>query len=118
MTLILGARDITKDIDAYIDPPSEPVRRAVERVAEDQELASDWLNDVVKGSCVCAATAYYMLALKVIAAQDWDRKDVQLLAAYLDIQQVSELLAIVERYIPETWLIAKHRYFAESCELE
>ena len=59
-----------------------------------------------------------MLALKVYAARDGDREDVQVLLRHLDIQDVSEVLEIVERYIPEGLLTAKHRYFAESCGVE
>lgn len=131
MALVFGARQVTKDIDAYLAPLAEPVRRAVEDVASELGLPSDWLNDGIKdflftsppqelwqqfgGLSVYAVTAGFMLALKVYAARTEDYADVQALIRYLHIGAVSEILAIVERYIPTRLLTAKHAYIAESC---
>ncbi len=131
MTLVLGSRGVTKDLDAYLSPPAEPVRRATEQVAEELGLPSDWLNDSIKGFFfgtppqilwrtyeglrVYAVTTEYMLALKIFAARDADRTDVKVLIDHLGLVQVSEVLRIVEQYIPHTLLTPKHQYFAESC---
>lgn len=131
MALVLGSRNVTKDIDAYIAPPAEPVRRAAQDVAERLQLPENWLNDGVKGFFygtppqelvtiygglrVYAVTPDYMLALKVYAARDFDQEDVQALARYMNIQSLPDLLDVVERYIPPELLTAKHQYFAESC---
>ncbi|MCY0879438.1 MAG: hypothetical protein OWU84_10920 [Firmicutes bacterium] len=48
MALVLGARGVTKDIDAYISPPAEPVRQAALAVARERGLPEDWLNDGIK----------------------------------------------------------------------
>jgi hypothetical protein len=49
MALVLGAREVTRHIDAYLAPPTEPVRKAAAQVAEQLGLPEDWLNDGIKG---------------------------------------------------------------------
>lgn len=131
MALVLGSREVTKDIDAYLSAPTEPIRRAVLRVANELDLPQDWLNDGIKGFFygtppqnlwreypalrVYAVTADYMLAMKVFAARNDDREDTKVLLQSLSITTVTEALDIVERYIPSSLLTPKHRYFAESC---
>lgn len=131
MALVLGSRDVTKDIDAYLSAPTEPIRQAVLRVASELDLPQDWLNDGVKGFFygtppqslwreypalrVYAVTVDYMLAMKVLAARNDDREDTKALLQSLSITTVTEALDIVERYIPVSLLTPKHRYFTESC---
>lgn len=131
MTLILGSRGVTKDIDAYLSPPTEPVRRAALEVAKELGIPDDWLNDGIKGFFygtppqklwrefeglrVYAVTADYMLALKIYAARQTDCPDAQTLARHLELKTLDEVLGIVQRYIPSSLLTARHRYFAEAC---
>lgn len=131
MALVLGSREVTKDIDAYLSAPTEPIRQAVLRVANELDLPQDWLNDGIKGFFygtppqnlwreypalrVYAVTADYMLAMKVFAARNDDREDTKALLQSLSLTTVAEALDIVERYIPAPLLTPKHRYFAESC---
>lgn len=131
MALVLGSRGVTKDIDAYLSPPTEPIRQAVLQVAQELGLPDDWLNDGIKGFFygtppqklwrefeglrVYAVTADYMLALKVYAARATDCEDVQALVQHLKLQTLGEVLDIVDRYIPSSLLTAGHRYFAEAC---
>ncbi|MCY0909962.1 MAG: DUF6036 family nucleotidyltransferase [Sulfobacillus thermotolerans] len=131
MALVLGSRDVTKDIDAYLSAPTEPIRRAVLRVANTLNLPQDWLNDGIKGFFygtppqnlwreypalrVYTVTADYMLAMKVFAARNEDREDTKALIRHLSITTATEVLDIVERYIPLSLLTSKHQYFAESC---
>ena len=53
MVLLFGARDSTKDVDAFhLDPDARSrVAAAAASVAESLELPSDWLNDAAKGIC-------------------------------------------------------------------
>lgn len=131
MALVLGSREITKDIDAYLSAPTEPIRQAVLHVADEMNLPHDWLNDSIKGFFygtppqnlwreypalrVYAVTTDYMLAMKVFAARNDDREDTKKLLQSLSITTAREALDIVERYIPTNLLTPKHRYFAESC---
>lgn len=50
MVLVLGSRGVTKDIDAYLSPPAEPVLRVTLEVASELGLPDGWLNDGIKGS--------------------------------------------------------------------
>ncbi len=131
MALVLGARPVTKDIDAYLAPPADPVRRAALEVAAERSLPPDWLNDGIKGFffrnppqtlwrefgglSVYAVSADYMLALKIYAARQADQEDVQVLIRHLGLTTLASVLNIVEQYIPARLLTAQHQYFAESC---
>ncbi|MDA8193450.1 MAG: hypothetical protein M0Z53_05580 [Thermaerobacter sp.] len=131
MALVLGSRGVTKDIDAYLAPPTEPLRRAAWAVADEFGLPNDWLNDGIKGFFygtpphtlwrefeglrVYAVTPDYMLALKIYAARQSDCEDVRALVRHLNLKTLDDTLALVEQYIPADLLKARHRYFAEAC---
>lgn len=131
MVLFLGSREVTKDIDAYLAPPTEPIHQAVHAVADELGLPGDWLSGGIKefffgtppqklwanyqGLSVYAVSEDYMLALKVYAGRNEDQVDTRILIRHLGIQSVDEVLNLVERYIPKRLLTPKHRYFAEAC---
>jgi hypothetical protein len=130
MILMTGNRAVTRDVDAYIAPPTGPVRLAVARVAEEMGLPTDWLNDGVKGFfysqppqflwrdypglTVYAVTADYLLAMKALAAREGDREDARTLIRMLGLNQPDDVLAIVERYMPPRVLTSRVAYFVES----
>ncbi|MDA8200309.1 MAG: hypothetical protein M0Z54_12950 [Thermaerobacter sp.] len=131
MTLVLGARDVTKDMDAYLAPPTGPIHQAIHEVAQALGLAEDWLNDGIKGFFfreppqtlwrefpglrVYAVSADYMLALKIYAARGSDTDDAVTLIRHLGLHSIEDVLAIVEQYVPERLLTVRHKYFAEGC---
>ena len=51
LVLLYGARDATKDVDAFLLEPgsTEALRRAAEAIADTLDLPHDWLNDGAKG---------------------------------------------------------------------
>jgi hypothetical protein len=53
LVLLYGARQTTKDVDAYfVRPEAAIVRHAASRVADSLELPEDWLNDGAKAYLV------------------------------------------------------------------
>jgi predicted nucleotidyltransferase len=131
MSLILGARDATKDVDAYFEPATaHAVRGAAAKVAATHGLSPDWLNDAVKGFFttsptttlwaeypglrVNAVTAEYMLAMKALAGRPQDEADLRSLAAHLGLTTAEQALAIVKAYVPERLLTPRVRYLLED----
>lgn len=112
MAWVLGAPDVTKDIDAYLAPPTGPIREAIHDVARSLGLAEDWLNDGIKGFFfreppqtlwrefdglrVYAVSADYMLALKIYAARGSDTDDAVALIRHLGLHSIEDVLVIVE----------------------
>ncbi len=102
LVLLFGARESTKDVDAYIvSPTASVVRDAVAAVATRLELPPDWLNDAAKGYfvglslgvsvydsdslVVRAVTTAQLLAMKLAAWRDVvDRGDAGLLLESLE----------------------------------
>ena len=101
LVLLFGARESTKDVDAFfLTPEAAIIRESAERVAEELGLPSDWLNDGAKGYfvgvtagerlyqsgslSVRAATMEQLLGMKLGAWRDAvDRADARLLLARL-----------------------------------
>jgi hypothetical protein len=97
LVLLYGARQTTKDVDAYfVRPAAAVVRNAASRVAGMLELPPDWLNDGAKAYLVQvtdgpvlyesefllvrAPSIVQLLAMKLAAwRDDIDRKDARLL---------------------------------------
>lgn len=97
LVLLFGARESTKDVDAYfVRPEASVLREAAEAVANRLDLPSDWLNDGAKGYLVGittgdvlfesnaltvrAASTAQLLAMKLAAWRDAiDRGDAKLL---------------------------------------
>jgi hypothetical protein len=97
LVLLFGARETTKDVDAYfLAPVGSEMRAAVAKVAEQLRLPEDWLNDGAKGFLVGltigavlyesefllarAVSTEQLLAMKLAAWRDAiDRGDARLL---------------------------------------
>ena len=62
MCLVHSARDMTKDIDALYEPKTIINKLAV-KIAEEEGLPGEWLNDSVKGFVTEAAPREDFLAL-------------------------------------------------------
>jgi hypothetical protein len=108
-----GARS-TRDLDAVF-LPAEVVREAAAEVAEHRGLATDWLNDAVKGFLpgpdpdaqrfysseslnVDVASARYLLAMKLFSARvENDADDIAFLYRQLGFTTVEEGLDLVQQ---------------------
>lgn len=116
MVLAFDARKATRDIDAIFEPKTK-VHKAAQEVAARLGLPADWLNDAVKGYLpgtdpnaipifekpglkVTAASARYMLAMKLRAARvEQDAIDIEFLAKLLGLRTAEEVLKTgIERY--------------------
>ncbi|MFO1468129.1 MAG: hypothetical protein U1F35_17075 [Steroidobacteraceae bacterium] len=119
MCLAYSARPSTQDVDAAFRPAKQ-VREAAARVALRAHVASDWLNDGVKGFLstqgkfstfldlehltVSVAQADYLLAMKCLAfrigAEFHDEDDIRYLLRNLDIRHYDQAIAVIRRFYP------------------
>jgi hypothetical protein len=101
IVMLFGARESTKDVDAYfLTPEASIIREAAAQVALNLGLPNDWLNDAAKGYVVevtagdvlhetphlivRAASFSQLLAMKLAAWRDVvDRDDAKLLLSTL-----------------------------------
>ena len=121
LVLLFGARETTKDVDAYFLAPAGPVMRAAAaRVADRLNLPEDWLNDGAKGFFVGltagtvlhessfllarSASIEQLLAMKLAAWRDAiDRGDARLLLQQLS-GSMDEVWTAVQPLVPQPHL--------------
>lgn len=130
MCLLYQARPSTKDIDAVFQPTKE-IREAARRIAVEEGLREDWLNDGVKGFVTDHAQRIYLdlphlkvyvpepdylLAMKTLAARvdATDKEDVKILLRQLQIKSPEQVFAIVEKYYPKEQIRPATRFFIEE----
>lgn len=131
MCLVHSARDMTKDIDALYEPKTV-INSLVSKIAVEENLPDDWLNDSVKGFVIPAApredfltypglkvttvTAEYLLAMKLISARygETDYGDIRFLMQKLGISDVERLREIVTTYYSPDQILPKTRYLIEQ----
>jgi hypothetical protein len=138
MVLAFSARPSTKDVDAIFEPASL-VRGLARRVAVEQHLPEDWLNDSAKGFIsarhettaadlpqfdglrVTAPTAEYLLAMKCMASRiaagaddAGDVADISFLIDRLGLSSPADAFALVARYYPEKRIPARAMYLLED----
>lgn len=130
MTLVLRQREATKDVDAYFSSNADAIRAAATRVARDNGLPTDWLNDAVKGFFyvqpeatpwaefpglrVYAPGPAYIFAMKALAGRPEDVRDLEALRDTLGIASAEGALAIVAQYIPARLLTPRVQYLIED----
>jgi hypothetical protein len=133
LCLVHEARAATRDVDAYFRPARE-LRAAAARVALDEGVPENWLNDAVKGFfsehgtfnvyeqlshlTIYAADAAYLLAMKCLSArigeEFHDVDDIRYLLRYLNISTPAEAEAVIEPYYPIERFPQKTRYLLED----
>jgi hypothetical protein len=130
MVIAFKARIATKDIDAIFEPKSK-IHEISKKIAEDQDLPENWLNDAVKGFMsekaeyntfldLPALKVYipipgYIFAMKAISMritpESSDIEDLKLLIRIVKIKTVEEGIDIIKKYYPEK-LIPQKTYYA------
>jgi len=132
MVLAFDARAATTDIDA-IFKPSDIIRKVAHKIAQENKLPPDWLNDGVKGFLpgnphkkitilnmpglrVWVPEVEYMLAMKAMSARadTKDKDDLLLLIQKLKLKSSKSVLVIVEKYYPSHKIPAKVQFFVEE----
>jgi len=138
MVLAFQARVSTKDVDALFQP-APVIREAARRIAGEQGLPEDWLNDGVKGF-VSTRTDFtpgnlpqfphlrltmpvpeYLLAMKCMAArlggtsgEVSDLLDIRFLIGHLGVPSAEAVLEIVADYYPANQIPVKTQYLVEG----
>ncbi len=138
MVLAFTARLTTKDVDALFQP-AQTIRELARRIASEQLLPPDWLNDGVKGfvSARHETTAgnlpqfphlrltmpvpEYLLAMKCMAArlggtteEPSDVADIVFLIRHLKFKSAKEVLGVVGQYYPANRIPVKTQYLVEG----
>ena len=138
MVLAFSARLMTKDVDALFQP-TRTIRELARRIATEQHLPADWLNDGVKGyiSARHEITAgnlpqfthlrltmpvpEYLLAMKCMAArigtavgEPTDVADIVFLIRHLKLTSAHAVIEGVARYYPANRIPLKTQYLVEG----
>lgn len=132
MALAYSRDRVTKDIDAVFEPKSIIYAEA-KRMAAEEGLPEDWLNDGVKGLLpdhpdtgpqthyaspgisVSIASPQFMFAMKAAAARvEQDTEDLALLGRLLGVRTSSQALDTVERFYDRARLTPKAQFILQE----
>ena len=131
MCLVHSARDMTKDIDALYEPKAV-INQLISKIAVEDGLPEDWLNDSVKGFVtddapresflsmpnlkITAVSADYLLAMKLMSARfgETDYGDIKFLMKKLCIDTAEVMEKVVTTYYPIERILPKTRYIIEQ----
>lgn len=131
MCLVFNARQQTKDVDTIFHPKMK-VYELAKKIAQEQELAEDWLNDSAKAYIndkieqvevlslsnlkIFAPSAKYMLAMKCLAARigTKDEGDLEFLIHYLRLTRVQDVMDIVTSFYDIKLIQPKTQYMIEE----
>ena len=131
MCLVFNARKATKDIDGIFVPTKE-IRDAVSKIARNNGINENWLNDAAKAYFhvdppkedvlslsnlrVWAPLADYMLAMKAISARfdSHDKDDLIFLIRYLELKDTESVFEIINKYYPKQKIPPKTQFLIEE----
>ena len=133
MCLVHEARPATRDVDGFFKPAKQ-LRAAAARVALDEGLPDNWLNDAVKGFfseqgtfsvylqlshlTVHVADPAYLLAMKCLSArigeEFHDIDDIRYLLRNLNLTTPAEAKEVIQRYYPLERYPQKTLYLLEE----
>lgn len=131
MALAYNTRRATRDLDAVFEP-KQVVYAAARKVAERHGLASDWLNDAVKGFlpgddpnatllfekpgiAVRVASPRYLFAMKAVAARvGRDADDLQQLYRLAGFGSVEDALGCIQEHYPPHLISPKTEFLVRE----
>jgi len=131
MCLVHSARDMTKDIDALYEP-KDNINKLAAKIAAEENLPEDWLNDSVKGFVgdnaeiedftmlkglrITTVSTEYLLAMKLMSARfgERDYDDIRFLVKKLDIQTAEQADKILLKYYPPERILPKTGFLIEE----
>ena len=130
LALLWGTRG-TNDVDVVSDDLTPELRAVVAKVGKKEGISEDWLNDGAKGFVptltadpeliyggqklrVYSANAFYLLAMKLMAARSEDFQDLLVLMEKAQVFTVDGLLDLVERGYPHRRIPVAVQYLAEE----
>ena len=138
MLLAFSARLTTKDVDALFQP-AQVIRDLSKRIADEQHLPANWLNDGVKGFVsvrhetitgdlpqfphlrLTMPVPEYLLAMKCMASriggtadEPSDVADVIFLVRHLKLKSPKQVLDLVGQYYPANRVPVKTQYLVEG----
>jgi len=135
LTTLFNARESTRDIDGMFQPSPE-MRKIISDMANAHNLPADWLNDGVKGFLtdkmdtdvykefsnlsVYTVNTESLLAMKLISArpESWDLSDSVTLMKALNIRNIEEVYAIVEKRTVEKQRTINSHFFIQTAFAE
>jgi len=138
MVLAFASRLSTKDVDAIFQPTTI-IREVARRIAAEQCLPEDWLNDGVKGfvlsrheTTLGSLPQYpylrltmpvpeYLLAMKCMASrlggtggESSDLPDIIFMIRHLGLKSAEAVLGIVAQYYPANRIPVRTQYLVEG----
>jgi len=138
MVLAFTARLTTKDVDALFQP-TQTIRELARRIADEQHLPADWLNDGVKGFIsarhetaagnlpqfphlrLTMPVPEYLLAMKCMAAriagtegEPSDVADIIFLIRHLKLKTGKDVLDLVGQYYSANRISVRTQYLVEG----
>jgi hypothetical protein len=137
MVLVFNARLSTRDVDAVFQPATM-IRELAARVADEEDLPADWLNDGVKGFQsatpeltsealpqfshlrLLRPSAEYLLAMKCLAARatnletGGDEADILHLVRHLGLKTEEEVIANLTRFFPPERILPKTQFMVHE----
>jgi hypothetical protein len=133
LCLVHEAREATQEVDGYFRPARQ-LRAAAARVALDEGVPENWLNDAVKGFfsaqgtfslheqlshlTIYVADPAYLLAMKCLSArigeEFHDIADIRYLLRYLNLTEFGQAREIIGRYYPLERFPQKTLYLLEE----
>lgn len=138
MVLAFAARPTTKYVDALFYPP-QIIRDLARRIATEQNLPANWLNDSVKGFVsarhettvgnlpqfpylrLTMPVPEYLLAMKCMASRlggtndtPSDVVDIVFLIRHLKLKSAGTVLNLVSQYYPSNRVPVKTQYLVEG----